>query len=261
MSRGDVPAVPDDAREAGALASELARAYRRMAMFYRDQLQLTGPDADDRARGNDDSPAERAADLARIRERPPDQVSWFDLTRVAERDPDTAAAIWRDVKAAARDELHTGHRAAQALDWEGGPWQRARFLAIRDGFRADTPPRTGIESALLDMAAEAFGDYLEWTEHLHMQATSEVKVEQHDLDTHGEWRPARLSMADAMEQSARMAERAHLRMLRTVKALSDLRRAGPVYVSRAGQVNVGQQQINVATPPGQPSGEPDDSPE
>lgn len=142
MSRGDVPAVPDDDREAGALASELARAYRRMAMFYRDQLQLTGPDADDRARGNDDSPAERAA---------------------------------------------------QALDWEGGPWQRARFLAIRDGFRAETPPRAGIESALLDVAAEAFGDYLEWTEHLHMQATSEVKLEQHDLDTHGEWRPARLS--------------------------------------------------------------------
>ncbi len=50
-----------------------------------------------------------------------------------------------------------------------------------------------------------------------------------------------------MEQTARMAERAHLRMLRTVKALTDLRRAGQaVYVSHAGQVNVGQQQVNVA---------------
>lgn len=47
-----------------------------------------------------------------------------------------------------------------------------------------------------------------------------------------------------------MAEWAHLRMLRTVKTLTDLRRAGPVYVGHAGQVNVGQQQVNIARPAG-----------
>ena len=64
------------------------------------------------------------------------------------------------LKAAARDELDSGHRTARALDWDGRPWDRARFLAIRDSFRADYEPRPGIETALVDLAAEAFGDYL-----------------------------------------------------------------------------------------------------
>ena len=47
-----------------------------------------------RARGADVTPAEAAADTERIRDRPPDQVGWFDLTRLAERDPAEAAAQW-----------------------------------------------------------------------------------------------------------------------------------------------------------------------
>jgi hypothetical protein len=44
-----------------------------------------------------------------------------------------------------------------------------------------------------------------------------------------------------------MAERYHGRFLRTLKALRDLRRYAPtVIVKRAGQVNVGGQQVNVA---------------
>ncbi len=62
------------------------------------------------------------------------------------------------LKAAARDELDSGHRTAQALDWNGGPWERALFLAIRDSFRADYRPRPGFEAAMVDLAAEAFGD-------------------------------------------------------------------------------------------------------
>ncbi len=54
-------------------------------------------------------------------------------------------------------------------------------------------------------------------------------------------------MAEAIEQSAKMAERAHTRFLRTVKMLHELRRLSPtVYVGNAGQINVGSQQVNVA---------------
>jgi len=243
MSRADVPA---ERIEAEPLAAELAQAYGRMVTFYRDQLDMSGPDADARARGADDSPAETAGDLARIRARPPDQVSWFDLNRIVDRDPEAFAALWRDLKAAARDELSSGHRTAQALDWDGRPWDRARFLAVRDSFRADYQPRPGIEAALVDLAAEAFGDHLAWSEHLHMQAASEVALERHDLDRHGEWKPARLTYAEALEQSARMAERAHQRLVRTVTALASLRRTGPVYVGQAGQVNIAPQQVNIA---------------
>ncbi len=174
----DAQAVITD-QETGALARELAQAYRRMASFYRDQLQLTGPDADARARGLDYTDQEAAEDLARIMEQPADQVSWFDLNRLIERNPEDMIAVWTTIKAQAREELASGYRTAHALDWNSRPWQQARFLAIRDSFRASTPPQNGIESALLDTAAESFGDYLEWSEHHHMQVSSEVESERH----------------------------------------------------------------------------------
>ena len=240
--RADVPAEP---REAEPLAAELAGAYGRMVMFYRDQLKLSGPEADARARGADDPPDEAAADLARIRDRPPDQVSWFDLNRVADRDPEALAEVWRALKAAARDELHSGHRTARALDWDGGPWERARFLAIRESFRENTPPQPGIESALVDAAAEAFGDYLAWSEQLHMQASTEAEIERNDLGRHGKWKPQRIWSAEAMAESSRMAEQAHGRFLRTIAALGNHRRAGPVYV---GHVTISPQQLTIVCP-------------
>jgi len=240
MTLADVAA---DRAEAEPLAAELAGAYGRMVMFYRDQLEMSGPQADARARGADDTPAEAAADLARIRDRPPDQVSWFDLNRIADRDAEAIAELWRALKASARDELQSGHRAARALAWDGRPWDRARFLAIRDSFRADYRPRPGMEAALVDLAAEAFGDYLAWSEQLHMQAATEAEMERNDLERHGKWKPQRIWSAEAMAESARMAERAHLRLLHTIAALGELRRTGPVYV---GQVNIAPQQVNIA---------------
>jgi len=239
-------ALPDQGTEAGSLASELAHAYGRMVTFYRDQMQMSAAEADSHARGADDTPDEAAADLARIRNRPPDQVSWFDLNRVANRDPEAMIELWYGLRAAARDELASGHRTARALDWDGHPLDRARFLAIRDSFRADHHPRPGIESALVDLAAEAFGDYLAWSEQLHMQAATEVNLERHDLERHGAWKPQRIGSAEAMEHSAKMADRAHARLLRTLKALGDMRRPGPVHVHQAAQVNVGAQQVIVA---------------
>ncbi len=238
--------MPADRSETGPLAVELAGAYGRMVTFYRDQLEMSGSKAHARARGADDTPDQAADDLARIRARPPDQVSWFDLNRVVDRDPEAFTELWQDLKAAARDELASGHRTAQALDWDGRPWDRARFLAIRDSFRADYQPRPGIEAALVDLAAEAYGDYLAWSEQLHMQAVTEADIERHDIARTGKWKPQRIGSAEAMEQSARMAERAHLRFLRTVAALGNLRRSGPVYVGQAGQVNIAPQQVNIA---------------
>jgi len=235
-------------QETGSLARELAGAYRQMAAFYRDQLQLAGPEADARARGVDYSAEQVGEDDARIREGPPDQVSWFDLNRLAERNPDQMVAVWSHIKSEAQRELACGQRTARALEWRGGPWQRAQFLAIRDNFRAGNPPQSGIESALVETAAEAFGDYLAWSEHLHMLGSTEVESERRRVERDGEWTPMRLSYAEALEQSAKMAERAHKRFLQTVKLLHDLQRSSPaLYVGHAAQVNVGQQQVYVAS--------------
>jgi hypothetical protein len=247
MSSDLVPV--DDVSEAESLAAEMARAYRRMATFYRDQLELSGPDADARTRGADTTPEDAAADLARIQDRPADEVSWFDLNRLAERTPDDAAEQWRRIRDTARRELASGHRAAQSLAWSGRPWQRARFLAIRDSFR-DGMPASGIEAALIDTAAQAYSDFLEESEHHHMLTSVDMESEQSRAERDGEWRPQRLSYAESIEQAARSVERAHTRFLRTVKMLHEVQRTTPaLYVSHAGQINVGQQQVNLAASP------------
>jgi hypothetical protein len=59
--------------------------------------------------------------------------------------------------------------------------------------------------------------------------------------------PPRLSDAEAAEQAAAMMERCHRMYLRTLRALQDQRRCvQPIIVRRAGQVNIGQQQVNVS---------------
>ena len=241
-------------QDTGSLAREMAGAYKQMTAFYHDQLNLSGPEADARARGRDYTAQEAADDRTRIMERPADQISWFDLNRLIERNPDDMIAVWSKIKAQAREELASGFRTAHALDWNSRPWQQARFLAVRDSFRASTPPQNGIESALIDTAAEAFGDFLELTEHFHLQISSEVETEQQRLGREGGWTPPRLSMAEAIEQSSKMAERAHKRFLQTVKMLHELQRSSPtVYVGNAGQINVGAQQVNVGRPVPRPS--------
>jgi hypothetical protein len=254
-------ALVEDCDEIESLAMELARAYQQMAAFYRDQLELTGPEADQRARGHSDSLQEAAEDRSRIVARPPDEVSWFELNRLADGDPNEAVLVWRRLKKAARKELASGHRAAHALEWQARPWDRARFLAVRHSFRASMPPRNGIEAALLDTTAEAFSDYLKWSEHLHMQTSTEVESERDRLKRDGGWSPPRLGMAEAIEQSSRMAERAHTRFLKTVKMLHELQRSAPtLYVANAGQINVGQQQVNIASSPAKANKEHEDLP-
>jgi hypothetical protein len=192
------------------------------------------------------TPEEAERDVTRIRGQAPEQMTWPDLLRLAERDPEAMLAVWDDIKVAARDESESGHRAAQALDWQRRPWARARFLALRDSFRDGTPPATGIEAALIDLAAEAHGDYLELSQQLHRMLSAEVEIQRDDLERDGRWRPTREVTDAAIARVERRADRAHKRFLQTVKMLHDLRRASPtLYVGHAGQINVGQQQVNL----------------
>lgn len=240
--------------EARSLASELAHAYLQMTAFHRDRMHLEPGAADRAARGLDQTPDQAMEDLARIWERPPDQVEWADLQRLILYDPHEMVALWEVLKTGARDELASGHLTAQSLEWNGRPQDRARFLAIRDSFRGSTPPQNGIESALVDTVAEAFSDYLHWTEQVHTQAGSEAATARDSLERHGSWSPVRLSAAEAIELSSKMAERAHKRLLQTVKLLHDLQRTNAtVYVGNAAQVNLASQQINVATAAANPS--------
>jgi hypothetical protein len=72
-------------------------------------------------------------------------------------------------------------------------------------------------------------------------------IEQRDIAEHEGWCPPRVSEHQALEQAGAMIDRFNRIMLRTLRALRDLRRYGPtVFVRNAGQVNVGGPQLNVA---------------
>lgn len=217
------------ADETGALARELGRAYHELAKFYRDQLEMTPEAAAMRASGADDTPEQAAEETARIASAPADQVSWCALNRLADRNPADALAVWDRLKAEAREDLTSGHRAAQALAWDGRPWDRAQYLAIRDGFRAGEAPADAIEAALIDTAAQCFSEYLAATQTEQMLMSTEAERQEAQLERSGHWRPSHISTADAITQAAARAERMHARLLRTLAAL-DVRRRTPAII-------------------------------
>jgi hypothetical protein len=61
------------------------------------------------------------------------------------------------------------------------------------------------------------------------------------------YQPPRLPDAQGTAEAAGMVERCHRLFLRALRALQDRRRLGlPVVVRRANQVNIAQQQVNLA---------------
>ena len=152
---------------------------------------------------------------------------------------------WEEVKDAARDELGSGQRAAAAvlLPVHDSPMDRARYIAIRHELTREWNPRSGIEQTLVDQMAQA------WTMQLHWQeiATSRMLFEHRPLTPEEvEWELPRVNYVEAAEHATAMADRWNRMFLRQLRALRDMRRYSPVVVQNAGQVNVAQQQVNVA---------------
>jgi hypothetical protein len=229
--------------EAEILARRVAQAFKGMVSYYSRPAEagghgMTPADAEEKAH----EPWPDAKE--RVLRGEPDQVSWWQLGLVAEDDPEAALAGWERIKQAARDELSTGHRAAAAvvLNWED-PWERARFLALRSAFLEEWGPVGGMENVLVETLAHAYSCYLDWLETL----ASYTKLNLRDSAKDDRWQPPRVERAEAVEQAAAMVDRFNRIMLRTLRALRDLRRYAPaVTIQQAGQVNVGGRQLNVA---------------
>jgi len=226
----NVPPLLKDAmesdREAGVLAREMAAAFGGMVKFYREQYGLSPEEARQRAQ-DIGAPAYQEW----LRNQPPDQVSWFDLNNLAERDPQLARQRWEEIKAAALQELRTGHRAAKILE-VGGPdcWDRAKFFAIRDDLAQGWQPRNGIERQLIDVMAQAQSSYFYWLGTLTARATLETVRDRRREEEQGRWSPPRVTDAEALEQAAAMVDRFNRIFLRTLRALRDLRRYAPAVI-------------------------------
>jgi hypothetical protein len=232
----------EDPREAGTLARELAAAFKGVVESFQEAHQLTASGA--LAKAQETLPHYQAGVL----NGPADQVSWFGLQQVARHDPERAAQRWEEIKQAALDELRSGHRAAKAMEGYGSQcWARARFCALRHELMEAWQPRNGVERQLIDMLAQAQTAYLYWLEILTLRCATNSGRKPEAKS--GE--PLTVSDAEAEEQAAAMVDRFNRIFLRTARTLRELRRGTPgVVVQNAGQVNVGQQQVNVNAPKG-----------
>ncbi len=225
--------------EAVSLAQEMGRAYRQRVQHLRKEMSL-----DQALTMAGDSAGD---DVARLEATPPDQLDWWALGRAAELDPERARAAWERALAEARDELYSGHRAARAVEATGTPWERAQFLAILEAFVQDWQPTGGIEAALVETLAQAYSTQLAWMARLAVLSTTEAQRQDREIEQRGGWAPPTVDVAAAIDQAAAMVDRFNRLFLRTLRQMRDLRRyALGVTIQNAGQVNIGQQQVNVA---------------
>jgi hypothetical protein len=184
-----------------------------------------------------------AAALERALNKPPQDITWVELHSLP---AEAAVSRWEEILEAAREEQHSGHFVAQA-NGATTPWERAQFLAIREDLAQQWKPQGGVEWQLIDAMALAQAQFMSWVTALAMWASKGAEsFGPKCTDESGRPTP-RISEAEAIERAGAMAERFNKIFLRTLRALSDLRRHPlMVVVQNANQVNVGGQQVNVA---------------
>jgi len=281
MSRNNENDAPSDASDQGVLVPSSNTAPLREAALVRsgegdDEIGLLA----DKLRSvldqhflwyqrahNIGTEEERQAAAATVRDlagkKPPERISWADMASIADNDSQAAVSLWQSVKEAARAELRSGLRVGMTLETDDStPMDRARFLAVRSALVEEWQPRGGLEQSLVDQLAQAYTMQLEWTKILTTRTQTTMARDERDrreasltkeksFARYGYWRPPVITEAEAIEQATAMVDRWNRLFLRTLRQLRDLRRYAPspsVVVQNAGQVNVGAQQVNVASP-------------
>jgi hypothetical protein len=117
-------------------------------------------------------------------------------------------------------------------------------------------PSGAIELAMIDTMAQAYSEYLYWSEDVHRRSTTDMKFSQElDEDQYykgakGNWIPPRVGEQNAIEHAMQMMDRYNRLFLRTLRQLRDLRRySTPITINNPQQVNIaadGGKQVNVA---------------
>lgn len=229
---------PPTATEVGPLAEELGRAMIRVIEQVRNQYRLQPADALARVEGMA-LPDHSHQLLAQ----PSELVTWFNLQILAQSDPAKGAERWEQIKAEARNELATGHRAAKSVETDDANcWQRAQFLALRAELSNEWRPTNGQERMLIDSMAQSLAVQEKWLKRMVMLDSLEQTEE-----PESELKAPRVSTATAIDQAAAMVDRYNRIYVRALRQLRDLRRYAPkVIVNNAGQVNFGSSQVNVA---------------
>jgi hypothetical protein len=248
--------TPEERTHAELVASrrELVDAVVRQVAFEVRQMGLSPDEARERHRQT------RLADPDAI---PSAQISWLDLSALNEEDPVKAQALWQRFKREAAEELAGGVRVSRTLERPlvDDPAERAAFLAVVAGLRGSLAPRDALEHLLVQQMAAAFHLHLRWQEIAVRRMEEEVWQAERDKrrtfdnmsprereryeDNHG-WLPPRLAEREALEQAAVLSDRYQRSFLRLMKAFRDNRKLFASLIVAGGQVNIGEQQVNVA---------------
>ncbi len=250
MAPAKVEGRTPEAAEANEVARELAASRERYHRWYASAYDI--PPKESLLIDEEWQRDHAARILASAEDTPADLVNWWDIDHLTRLDPERGEELWRRVRQEAREEVEDGFRAARLMEpsvGQHGPWDRARFLALRDAMREEWRPRVGVESSLVDMLAQIHTLYEAWLgKHVHRMTFTGVRVTREEARyrmERGEYVLPRVEEHEELEQTAAMADRWQKAYLRTVRALRDLRRHSGVVIQNAGQVNIGEQQVNV----------------
>jgi hypothetical protein len=156
--------------------------------------------------------------------------------------------LWGRLRETADDEIESGRRAAAIVGGKREPYAIAQFLAIRDSFADQWQPNGGIESAMIDMMTIAFSLQMYWSEIAHQRSVEIHNNQEKELKRQENkgWKSPYQHEAGAMNQAYKLADSYNRQFLRVLRQLRDLRRYAPVIIqNNGGQVNIGEQQVNV----------------
>ena len=229
--------------EPDQLAREVVRAFANKVEHYRRARKDSSERPD---------PSEPPPDwhLESLLGKPPEDVDFYDLERIARVDPARATQRWNEVKAVARRDLENGLLSARALEYQGGSaWERACYLAVRDRLRQAWQPRNDAETLLIDEMAQYEMLRMKWLGVLAMQTRWVPFVADRNAlprDT----QPRQLHAAEGTAEAIRMVERLQRLFQNALRSLLNLRRGRGTFIVRgSGPMNfaVGQQ-LNVCMP-------------
>lgn len=185
-------------------------------------------------------------------------ITWDTLDVIFRHKPDFAQQVWENIKQEAEKDFKSGHFAAKLFErteWQRDAWKRAHFVAVRDSFIEQFRPQGGIDYSMIDILAVLFFLWMYWTEEHIERATTEgieplsETERKHAEQWKGEWITPRVSVQEAIEQAAQMADRYRRAYQSQLRQMRDWRRYSvPVTINNSGQVNIaadGGQQVNV----------------
>ena len=230
----------DRPTEAMPLAREISQAVCRHVAVQVSQFETSPENCLEEVNQAAEKRRERALGCE------PSQFTWLDFHTLNQTDPELGLQRWSEVKEAAKQEFQSGHRAAAANEGtlSASTWQRAQFLAVRDGLAADWNPQNGIEWSLIDMMAQSYSTQLFWQERLMCYSCLESNNKQ--IKENNGFLLPRVTDAQALDQAAQMVDRFNRVYMRSLRALRDLRRHAPTLIMHhVEQVNVAENQVNV----------------